>query len=175
MQAILSTQFETIERQRRAIQARALALNAAQLAAKEAPNAWSVQQVVEHLVLSDETLGQAQETPQTEALMFRVLPRALVLFAFKRDAVLPLPSPAVEPSGNMPLPELLERWDQARARMRLAVEEVRDNEPRWSHLVLGPLNAIQMLTLSETHTAYHLLQMDSILRADTREQKEQSR
>ena len=165
MQAALLPQFEAIEQQRRTIKTQVCALSAAQLAKKTAPEAWSIQQIVEHLVLSDETMGQARQTLETEARMFRVLPRALrrvlVLSAFRRNAVLPLPLPAVEPSGTLPLPELLKRWEKARAEMQSVLEAVERSEARWSHPVLGPLTALQMLTLSEAHTAYHMRQMDT--------------
>ena len=124
-------------------------------------------QIVEHLVLSDETVGQAQKMPAAEDPMFRVLPRAvrraLVLAAFKRDLALPLPSPGLEPSGKVPLPVLLGRWEQSRMRMREALKEVQLDKPGWSHPVLGPLTALQVLTLAEVHTAYHARQMARLL------------
>lgn len=95
--------------------------------------------------------------------MFRVLPRAsrrvLVLAAFQRDTALPLPSPAIEPFGNVPLPELLERWGKSRAKLRRDLETTPQNEPRYSHPVLGPLTAGQMLELAQAHTAYHARQI----------------
>ncbi len=161
--AEIETRFAAIERQRQMLTDCVCALSDAQLRQAK-PGGWSSVQTIEHLVLSDETVGQAQETPASEDVMFRVLPRALrralVLAALRRDAVLPLPSPALEPAGTAPLPALLERWDTARAGMRRALEVFPGGEPRWSHPVLGPLTALQMLTLSEVHTAYHTRQME---------------
>lgn len=94
--------------------------------------------------------------------MFRVLPRALVLRAFGRDAVLPLPSPAVEPSGDVPLPTLLSRWEASRAEMRRVLASLQRDEVRYSHPVLGPLTATQMLDLARAHTAYHARQMETL-------------
>lgn len=90
--------------------------------------------------------------------MFRILPRALILSVLRRDQALPLPSPGLEPLGTVPL--LLERWEQSRAKMREALEVADGDKPGWSHPVLGPLTASQMLTLAEVHTAYHARQMD---------------
>jgi len=59
MQSDTLTRFNAIEDQRRTTKARALALSEAQLTRKETADAWSIQQIAEHLVLSDETLGQA--------------------------------------------------------------------------------------------------------------------
>ena len=164
----LNKRFQTIEKQRRWVEARACALTDTQRTWKPSAEAWSMEQIVEHLVLSDETVGRAHNAAAvpSEAPMFRVLPRtvrrALVLSAFKRGAVLPLPSPAVEPTGTVPLPELLERWEHARAEMRAVLETAKGSETRWSHPVLGPLTALQMLTLEEAHTAYHTRQMDTV-------------
>lgn len=166
MQAEIQAQFEAIEQQRRAIETRACAFSDAQLNEKT-EGAWSVVQITEHLVLNDEAVGQAQETPTAEDAIFRVLPRAarraLVLAAFKRDKTLPLPSPGLESSGTVPLPALLERWEQSRLSMHTALEAARGNKPGWSHPVLGPLTALQVLTLPEVHTAYHTRQMERLL------------
>ena len=104
----------------------ALALTETQLNWTPGGDVWSVGQIVHHLVLSDETLGRAQdaEAVKAEAPLFRVLPRAwrraLILGALKRGVVLPLPSPAVEPRGDVPLSKLLPRWSLARREMRRA-------------------------------------------------------
>lgn len=100
--------------------------------------------------------------------MFRVLPRALrralVLSAFNRDAVLPLPSPAVEPRGDVPLSKLLRRWNRSRREMRRALDALPNDKPRYAHPVLGPLTAAQMLELAQTHTAYHTRQVEALQR-----------
>ncbi len=163
---------DAIEIQRAYLQSAALALTDAQLNWSPQVGAWSIRHIIEHLVLSDESVGRAQDAGamETEALMFRVLPRALrralVLRAFSRDAVLPLPSPAVEPLGNVPLSELLSRWDASRAEMCRVLDSMRRDEARYSHPVLGPLTATQMLDLARTHTAYHGRQIEA-LQGDT--------
>ena len=173
MKPELQQRFDAIERQRNALQTVALTLNDKQLNWKPNADTWSVGQIVQHLVLGDETVGRAQEpgAVETEAAMFRVLPRAwrraLVLRALRRDTVLPLPSPDIEPSEDVPLPELLKRWEAARAEMRGVLETLQGDEPRYSHPVLGPLTAVQMLELGETHTAYHTRQSERLQREVT--------
>lgn len=158
--------FDAIEVQRAHFQGTALALADGPLNWSPEPGVWSVRRIIEHLVLSDESVGRAQDAVQAEALMFRVLPRALrralVLRAFSRDAVLPLLSPAVEPSGDVPLPALLSRWEMSRAEMRRVLDSLRRDEARYSHPVLGPLTASQMLDLARVHTAYHARQMEAL-------------
>lgn len=166
----LQKRFDSIERQRAALGGSALALDAAQLNWSPDADTWSVRQIVEHLVLSDETVGRAKDAGvvESEARMFRILPRAsrrvLVLSAFRRDTALPLPSPAVEPRGDVPLPGLLARWEGIRTEMRLALDPLRGDEPRYSHPVLGPLTAGQMLELGRAHTAYHARQIEKLRR-----------
>lgn len=164
----LQHRFDTIERQRTSLQDDALALTETQWRWKPNADTWSAGQIVQHLVLSDETVGRAQEAgaAETEAPRFRVLPRAwrraLVLRALKRYVVLPLPLPGVEPREDVPLPELLSRWEAARAEMRRVLETLQGGEQRYSHPVLGPLTAVQTLELGQTHTAYHTRQMEAL-------------
>ena len=166
----LQRRFDALEGQRISLQHSVRALSDAQRDWTPDAAAWSVGQTIQHLVLSDETLGQAQDPAavKLEAPMFRVLPRAwrraLILGALKRDVVLPLPSPAVEPRGTVPLPELLRRWETARAAMRLALDTMPENDRRYSHPVLGPLTAAQMLELNESHAAYHTRQIEALQR-----------
>ena len=158
------------KRQRTSLQDGVRALSDAQWDWTPDAATWSVGQIVQHLVLSDETLGQAQDPAavKLEDPMFRVMPRAwrraLVLGALKRDVALPLPSPAVEPRSNVPLPPLLARWEAARAEMRRALDAMPKNARRYSHPVLGPLTATQMLELNETHVAYHTRQIEGLQR-----------
>jgi len=166
----LQRRFDAIEGQRADLQSLVLVLNAAQVNWTPSGGVWSGGQIVHHLVLSDETLGRAQdpEAVKAEAPMFRVLPRAwrraLILSALKRGVVLPLPSPAVEPRGDVPLSKLLSRWARARREMRRVLDTLAGDEPRYSHPVLGPLTAAQMLELGETHTAYHTRQIEALQR-----------
>lgn len=166
----IQKRFEAIERQRHAIGESALALSSVNLRWKPDVDTWCVQQIVEHLVLSDETIGRAQKVGavETEVRALRVLPRAvrraLVLAAFQRNAALPLPSPAIEPFGNVPLPGLLKRWNRARAKLRRNLETMPPNDLHYSHPVLGPLTAGQMLELAQVHTAYHARRMAALRR-----------
>jgi len=170
MRPELQRRFEAIERQRTALAGDALALGTAQADWTPGGGAWSVRQIVQHLVLSDETVGRALPpgASASESPLFRALPRAwrraLVLGALRRDVALPLPSPAVEPVGDGSLSDWLARWEAARGEMRLALDALTGDEARYSHPVLGPLSGAQMLELSETHTAYHRRQAEALRR-----------
>ena len=162
--------FDAVERQRIGLQASVSMLTEAQVNWKPDAETWSVAQIIQHLVLSAETVGRAQDAGKVKnaAPMFRVLPRALrfalVLRAMKRDVTLPLPSPAIEPISDAPLSEWLLRWEAAQTEMRRVLEAIREDEIRYSHPVLGPLTAAQMLELAEVHTAYHTRQLETLRR-----------
>jgi hypothetical protein len=171
MQPELQRRFDAVEQQREFLQSRVLPLSDSQLIWKSSADEWSVRQIVEHLVLSEETVGRAREAALVgnEAPMFRVLPRslrrALILGALRRGTVLPLPSPDIEPKGETPLPALMTRWQAARTELRQVLSTTQGNEKRYFHPVLGPLTVIQMLELCETHTAYHTRQLQSLQRS----------
>lgn len=46
--------------------------------------------------------------------------------------------------------------------MRRALDTIRGDEERYSHPVMGPLTAMQMLTLGQAHMAYHARQMEAL-------------
>ncbi len=162
--------FEVIECQREYLQTEAGALCDTQWRWKPGATVWSIAQIIEHLVLSDETVGRARsaETVVSEPWMFRAVPRswrrAWIIKALDRDVTLPLPSPDIVPSGNVPMPILCERWAAARREMRGALEVMNGRENRYSHPVLGPLTAAQMLELGRAHIGYHTRQMEMLQR-----------
>ena len=166
----LQRRFEAVERQRLDLQASVSEMNEAQANWKPDAEVWSVAQIIQHLALSEETMGSAlpEGDVKNEAPMFRVLPRALrralILRALNRDTVLPLPSSDIEPGGDAPLSEWLQRWETARAESRRVLETLRPDEQRYSHPVLGPLSAAQMLELNSAHTAYHTRKMVTLRR-----------
>lgn len=162
--------FERVEQQRTDLQNVTLGLTDTQWDAPPSLDTWSIRQIVEHLVLSEETMGRALEAGAvpTEEWMFRVLPRALrrvlVIGALSRDKVLPLPSSSVEPGGTVSLPVLWERWAAARMELACALNGMGRDECLFFHPVLGPLTAEQMLALGQAHTAYHTRQIEAMRR-----------
>ena len=164
----LRSGFDAYERQRLDLVGALNTLNEMQLAWKQTPEDWSILQIVEHLVLSDELMGRASDRfiAKSKLLIFRVLPpfvrRFLVLSALKRNTVLPLPLAAMEPRGQSPLGELRIRWEAVRRVIHTDLDGMTRDTERWFHPALGPLTAAQLLDLGRTHAAYHIRQIEAI-------------
>jgi len=170
METELRTLFELIRKQKLDIHDSLLMLSEAQLTWKPNAAVWSIGEIVEHLVLCEEIFGHAEKgkAAKPEALMFRLIPRGwrftMALSALKHNVVLPLPSPALEPQGDVRISELLLRWGMARTATRREMSMLYGDESRYSHPVLGSLAAAQMLELGRVHTAYHVRQMAALRR-----------
>jgi hypothetical protein len=162
--------FNTIERQRTYLCDSAQALTDAQLIWKPGADYWSVGEVIEHLILSDEAAGRAHGSNVTkrEPRRFRAIPRswrrALILSAFRRNMRLPVPLPGILPRSGLSVAVLLDRWNDVRRGMRADLETQHGDAKRYSHPVIGPLNANEMLEMTEAHTAYHTRQIEGIQR-----------
>ena len=167
----LERRFTRIESQRHALDALVAGLSDAQLNWRPpAPDgAWSIGQIVDHLIRSDTTFGRA--VPDTAALPrepigFRLVAarwrRALILRAFRRNIPLPLPSTDVEPQREaLNAAGLAARWEDARRVMHGELAAYETDETRYMHRVIGPLSASAMLEVEEEHTAYHARQIES--------------
>ncbi len=170
MEAELRTLFDQIEHQQCEINENLLMLSEAQLTWKPKASAWSIRQIVEHLMLCAEIFGHAEKgvPAKPEAMMFRIIPPrwrfAMALSALKHNVVLPFPSPVLEPQGNERLSDLLFRWGMAHSAMEHDLSMLYGDESRYSHPVLGSLSAAQMLELGCVHTAYHVRQMEALQR-----------
>lgn len=166
------TRFEAIENQRREICERIEGLTEANRAWKRAAADWSGLQIVEHLVLSDETVG----SPDWARRKIAALPKApgvhpqrfqLILWAMRRDLRLPLPSPEFEPRGETGWPALQTRWETARALLSefLGSPDFDSASRPFLHTVAGALTAQQLLEMSQVHTAYHARQLHRLLQS----------
>ncbi len=171
MSPFLLRQFHATQEQQREIVSSIEGLSAAQRAWKDRPDTWSPLQIAEHLILSYETVG-SREWAQAQREASGKRPRAypvrlqLVLWAMQRNISLPLPSPAVEPLGSTPWPQLQERWQAASSQMRDSLElpgAARRSSRPFDHPIVGALSAREMLRLNQVHNAYHLRQLKALL------------
>lgn len=166
----LLCQFEKAEAQRARIQNAARALSEAQWRWSSGADEWSAAQIVEHLMLSDATIGKVVENPKPPRALFRLIPARwrlrLVIQAFGRDIRLPLPSPDVEPKGSISASELCNCWEESQLELRSVLTNVTENtkqQASFFHPVIGPMTATQMMDLNIAHRAYHERQMQRLI------------
>lgn len=130
---------------------------------------WSALQIVEHLVLAEESVGRpdAGAVHRPVAFPFWLVPRPLlrrfILRALNNDVALPLPAPGLDPTGLVPFDQLLARWATVRDTAREAIETHSERARLYWHPVLGAIDALAMLELANCHHAYHLRQLKRLL------------
>jgi hypothetical protein len=119
-----------MERQRTALLAGLARQNPDDLAYRPAPGAWSILQVVEHLVIAEEAVMSLAESrpPKPVALGDRIRSAIVLQVIYRRlnpRHRLKVPRPTLNPSGDhIDLEELARRWVEVRGRMERALEAV---------------------------------------------------
>ena len=165
----LRKRFDLIETQRSALVTALRSHDPGALAFKPAPASWSVVEVIEHLVIAEELSLRALDKPppadRGSALRstFRI---NLIRAVFRHLSVrVKAPSDRLMPSGSVPLDQLLERWNTARARLAGVLEAVdaeTATERRWRHPLAGWLTTEQWLAFIHSHVAHHQKQMGRV-------------
>jgi hypothetical protein len=126
----LQFRFDRLERQRRALLDQLARQDPRVLGYQPAPAAWSIVQVVEHLVLAEEGLMNLVDTrpPKPVPLKARIrsaIVLRLVYRVLNSRRRVKVPRPTLNPSGNdIGLEELARRWAAVRDRMEQALEAV---------------------------------------------------
>lgn len=168
----LLSHLDGIDARRRALLDLAASLDARDLTRRPGGDAWSVLEVVEHLVLAERAVlgdledpGVRREAPRS--LRGRVLHR-VVLSILRFGIPVRVPAPSMVPVGGRSLEELRAEWDQSFARMRRYVSELDPaaaGRAVFHHPVSGPLTTAQALELMDAHLLTHERQVRRILAA----------
>ena len=161
----LAERWRRLERQREAVLASLAGQDDAQLRFRPAPDAWSSRDVVEHLVIVEELVGSragsaSGATGWRGRMALQVMRAASTLRARVRA-----PLPALLPTSDDPLPQLAERWSQARARLHahlVTLDAAGLVRPLLRHPVAGPLSAPQGLDFLSLHLTHHRRQLQRI-------------
>ena len=136
---------------------------------KAAPDRWSILQILQHVVASDEGMRQTESELRNHPLrnilqpgkMFQVVKDVL-----EKDVPVDVPHPSLNPDGQTNLEELRSTWQnerQAMADLLASVSLEHHQRVMFSHAAAGPLTAQQMLDLALAHTNTHLRQIERIL------------
>lgn len=126
----LQARFDRIERQRRDLLAGLARRDPDQLRFQPVPGAWSMNQVIEHLVIAEEgvmTLVEqrpAKPVPLKDRIRSAIVLRIIYRVLNSKRRV-KIPRPTLAPSGDdIGLEELARRWVEVRGRMGRALEAV---------------------------------------------------
>ena len=167
----LQSRFDRLERQRTALLADLARQNPDALAWQPAPGAWSILQVVEHLVIAEEgVMSLAEKRPPKPVALGERIRSAIVLRIIYRvlnsRRRVKVPLPTLNPSGShIDLQELARRWVEVRARMERALEQVTPatrNERPIGHPIAKWLTWDQGLEFLFRHVRHHERQIGRI-------------
>ncbi|MEO7717641.1 MAG: DinB family protein [Capsulimonas sp.] len=162
--------FETLERLRMDLLYTVSALPPDALMRSPDGDAWSVQQHVHHLLLSDEevirqaTRPSQSRKPRSPKSLWTV---ALVCRAPHVFPNIPVPEDLVDPSeaGRLALDEMTARWDATRALLRHHLKHLTPYSrglTMYHHPMTGRLDTIQTLRLMEAHTTHHFRKIQEL-------------
>lgn len=169
----LKRRLDRMERHRSALVGDLAGLSEAQLGFRPGPDSWHALEVVEHLVRVEEAivLRAAQAKPsRTLGEGLRAAGSMVVLRLVMGAGIrIKAPTKLVLPEGTATLPELLERWDRVREKLRavLADKTAADlHRPMMRHALCGWLTPKQTLSFLEQHLLHHQRQLARIRGAD---------
>ena len=162
MLPILRSRFDELERQRRAVVDELLRHSPAQLQFRPAPGAWSLADLMQHLVLVEEsTLEFLRSKPprpaSTRTLAHRIR-WAMFAMVAPRSIRVRVPVAAVKPVGEVPVATLLTRWDAVREQLQAHLESITEAQLPMvvmKHPIGGPLPVLETLEFIRLHLVHH--------------------
>ena len=133
------------------------------------PGKWSIQEIIEHLVLSEigvfgDLSELEQRRPHPRTVKDRVL-YLVVMFILRFDIPVKVPSPALIPEGRLSRDELRAQWAANHDRLRAwitAAEPGPLDHPLFLHPIAGPMTTGQSLRMLEVHLDRHARQIGAL-------------
>lgn len=137
-----------------------------------APGKWSIHEIVEHLVLAEESvMGNVssldERAPRRRRLRGRLL-YWLVMFILRFRIPVEVPDSSMLPSGELSLDEIRARWTRNHARLRHWLEGLSADDARkayFRHPVVGGMTAAQSLLMLDVHLDRHIRKMRAMVDA----------
>ena len=162
----LAERLHRIEGKRERLLAGLATLPPRVLEAHPLPGKWSIAEIVEHLVISEEgVIGDFARLADRKALARNAKNRMLyiaVMGVLRFDIPVQVPSRGMKPVGGRTLAQLGAAWELNHARLRAFVHTVNPGRLRdaiFRHPVAGPLTLGQGLLMLETHLDRHIRQI----------------
>lgn len=170
----IEMRLDSIERKRTRLVNLVAGLDPKRVAARPGPEKWSVQEIVEHLVLAESgVFGNLDELGQrrlrSRGFKDRIL-YIVVMFVLRFDIPVQVPSPDMRPSGLVTMDRLREQWESNHARLRAwigSMDRATLAQPLFVHPVAGPMTTTEALRMLEVHLDRHTRQILNITRRST--------
>lgn len=163
--------LDSIERKRARLLDDIATMPPAMVTSHPRPGKWSIQEIVEHLVLSEVgvlgDLAALRDVPPLRRRLKHRLRYWVVMFVLRFDIPVQVPSRALLPGGERSIAELGRQWE---ANHRLLREWLANPEPRqvdaalFRHPIAGPMTAIESLRMLEVHLDRHARQVQALVR-----------
>jgi hypothetical protein len=142
---------------------------------KPAPDKWSVAEVLQHLIVSEEASlnyirkKTANASPSKKSGLSAKIKYALLQIAFNIPVKYKAPKIIVpQATGNIQLNELDNKWRQIRSETIAIIEKLSDNDfenELWLHPVTGKMSLMQMVDFLTMHFQRHERQIKQTLKA----------
>lgn len=144
-----------------------------QLAFRPAYDAWSINQVLQHLMLSDkgvvQYLKKKLQAPSLPNAGIAAKVRTLLLKAFLRSPLkAKIPGPIVQPIQPMTFWDIVKEWNDIRDEMQNVLGQLNESQLDWAifkHPVAGYMNVFQLLDFVDYHVRHHRYQIKRIVSA----------
>lgn len=158
--------LDLLDRQKTMIMERVTALDEERQRKPMNPRVWTPLQIVAHLVLMEREYlnylaeGEKQNVAAKKASKHPAL--FLLTWTMQKRISIPTLEKLEPPATPLPAEEMGQEWDKTRAlltRYLGNVSEMAEEKPVALHPQLGPLNALQILSLLTAHQEYHLDQI----------------
>ena len=166
MRVELEKQLDKLDKQRHALLDGLKMLTAEQVAFTPGPGKWSILEVIEHLVISEQEIFKCvPEQPQKGGGISSLrnhISYILVVLVLKLGLPVPVVSHEMEPQGKSSLTELRRQWDENHRWLRGFVEELPAEDlarPVFCHPVAGPLSLAQSIQMDRLHLNTHQRQI----------------
>ncbi len=158
-------QVAVLEQRREALLREVGDLEEAQLTFQPRPGAWSIQQVIEHLLLVEGGIIERVTTRPPRAVRLRVRDRlgyAAVWLALSYGLRIKAPIESVMPRKGVSLADASEQWRLMLGSLSTHVEAVRAEDLRltvFKHPIGGPMTLAEALLFIARHFDHHLRQI----------------
>ena len=138
---------------------------------RPAPEVWSPEEIVEHMVLAERWVMRGlfdaeYMVPRRRSLKNRIMMR-VVLWILRSPIGVRVPARGMEPTGGVPLADLVPMWRENHDRLRTFLSEA-DAEVLatniFYHPVSGPIPPRESMGMLEAHFARHAGQIRERLR-----------